>query len=131
VETLEAGATGAVVLDQTPFYAESGGQIGDQGELRGSAAVFAVEDTRKAGAQHLHLGTLGGSALALGDRLEAHIDAARRQAIALNHSATHLLHAALREILGQHVEQRGSLVTGERLRFDFAHHDAIDRAILD
>ena len=131
VEALEAGAPGAVVLDQTPFYAESGGQIGDQGELRGSAAVFAVEDTRKAGAQHLHLGTLSGGALALGDRLEAHIDRARRQAIALNHSATHLLHAALRELLGQHVEQRGSLVTAERLRFDFAHHDAIDRAVLD
>jgi alanyl-tRNA synthetase len=131
VEALEAGASGAVVLDQTPFYAESGGQIGDQGELRSSAAVFAVEDTRKAGAQHLHLGTLGRGSLALGDRLEAHIDAARRQAIALNHSATHLLHAALREVLGQHVEQRGSLVTAERLRFDFAHHDAIDRATLD
>ena len=131
VEALEAGAPGAVVLDQTPFYAESGGQIGDQGELRGSAAVFAVEDTRKAGAQHLHLGTLSGGALALGDRLDAHIDTIRRQAIALNHSATHLLHAALRELLGQHVEQRGSLVTAERLRFDFAHHDAIDRAVLD
>ena len=131
VETLESGAAGAVVLDQTPFYAESGGQIGDKGELRGGASAFLVEDTRKAGAQHLHLGTQGRGSLALGDRLEAHIDAARRQAIALNHSATHLLHAALREILGQHVEQRGSLVTAERLRFDFAHHDAIDRAVLD
>ena len=131
VERLEAGQEGAVVLDQTPFYAESGGQIGDQGVLAGAGVHFDVDDTRKAGGQHVHFGVLTTGSLALGAALSAQVDGARRQAIALNHSATHLLHAALREVLGAHVEQRGSLVTAERLRFDFAHHDSIDRETLD
>ncbi len=131
VERLEAGQEGAVVLDQTPFYAESGGQIGDQGVLAGAGVHFDVDDTRKAGGPHVHFGVLTTGSLALGAALSAQVDGARRQAIALNHSATHLLHAALREVLGAHVEQRGSLVTAERLRFDFAHHDSIDRETLD
>jgi Alanyl-tRNA synthetase len=131
VERLEAGQAGAVVLDQTPFYAESGGQIGDRGVLAGDGAHFEVDDTRKAGGQHVHFGALTSGSLALGAALSAQVDGGRRQAIALNHSATHLLHAALREVLGAHVEQRGSLVTAERLRFDFAHHDSIDRDTLD
>jgi alanyl-tRNA synthetase len=124
-DVLQSGQDGQVVLDHTPFYAESGGQVGDAGELIGGAARFTVKDTQKIGASFAHIGTLGAGTLKVGDTLEAHVDAARRQAIALNHSATHLLHAALREVLGTHVQQKGSLVAPDRLRFDFSHHQAV------
>jgi alanyl-tRNA synthetase len=122
VERLVAGEEGRVVLDRTPFYAESGGQVGDRGWLRGAdGREFEVLDTQKLGKAHAHLGTLRSGTLAVGDTLEAHIDEARRQATRLNHTATHLLHAALRTVLGTHVTQKGSLVEPERLRFDFSH----------
>jgi alanyl-tRNA synthetase len=119
---LRAGQRGIVLLDRTPFYAESGGQVGDTGVLVGQGSRFVVEDTQKlAGVLHAHLGHLAEGRLAVGDVLSARIDTERRQAIVLNHSATHLLHAALREVLGEHVQQKGSLVAPERLRFDFSH----------
>ena len=127
VERLDEGDAGIVVLDATPFYAEAGGQIGDRGTIRTSAgARFQVEDTTKAGDQHLHHGRLAAGALAKGDTVRASIDAERRGDIALNHSATHLLHAALREVLGNHVEQRGSLVAADRLRFDFSNPQPVE-----
>ncbi len=125
VEALHRGQEGQVVLDETPFYAESGGQIGDTGTLCGGGARFCVEDTQKIGAAHAHIGRLEAGELRVGDRLEARVDAARRRAIMLNHSATHLLHAALREVLGKHVQQKGSLVAPDRLRFDFSHTQAV------
>ena len=122
VDTLEAGASGVVLLDETPFYAEAGGQVGDSGEIRAEGGVrFEVEDTTRGGDQHLHHGRVQTGALRRGDTVVAAIDGARRQDIVLNHSATHLLHAALREVLGSHVEQKGSLVAPDRLRFDFSH----------
>ena len=123
VDVLAEGRAGIVLLDTTPFYAEAGGQVGDRGEIRAEegVALFMVEDTTKAGAQHLHHGRVRQGALRKGDRVSAGVDASRRGDTALNHSATHLLHAALREILGAHVEQRGSLVAPDRLRFDFSH----------
>ena len=123
VEVLKAGQTGIVVLDTTPFYAEAGGQVGDQGAIRAEEGdgCFEVADTTRGGAQHLHHGTVRQGALRKGDRVGATVDASRRGDTALNHSATHLLHAALRETLGAHVAQRGSLVAPDRLRFDFSH----------
>ena len=121
VERIEAGQAASVVLDHTPFYAESGGQVGDSGVLEGPAGTFAVTDTRKEGAVHVHLGALASGALAVGDEVTARVDTARRTRIRANHSATHLLHAALRQVLGPHVTQKGSLVDAERLRFDFSH----------
>ena len=122
VERLDAGEAGIVVLDATPFYAEAGGQVGDRGTIRNrSGAVFQVENTTKAGDQHLHHGRVVAGALRADDDVNAGIDAARRGDIAINHSATHLLHAALREVLGGHVEQKGSLVAADRLRFDFSN----------
>ena len=122
VASLAAGSTGIAVLDETPFYAEAGGQIGDSGELKGpDGTAFRVTHTTKGGSQHLHHGEVAAGTLRKGDRVAASIDTERRRAIALNHSATHLLHASLRETLGSHVEQRGSLVAAERLRFDFSH----------
>ena len=122
VDALAEGSTGIVVLNETPFYAEAGGQIGDSGQIEGAAGVaFRVAQTTKGGSQHLHHGKVAKGVLRKGDRVVACIDAQRRLAIALNHSATHLLHAALREVLGGHVTQRGSLVAGDRLRFDFSH----------
>ena len=121
VERMEAGQPASVVLDHTPFYAESGGQVGDTGALQGPAGAFVVADTRKEGAVHVHLGTLERGALSVGDEVTARVDTARRMRIRANHSATHLLHAALREVLGGHVAQKGSLVNAERLRFDFSH----------
>jgi len=120
-DTLLPGQEGQVVLDHTPFYAESGGQVGDTGVLKGEAARFVVRDTRKIGGSFAHVGVLESGRLSIGDELEAHVDVDRREAIALNHSATHLLHAALRQVLGKHVQQKGSLVAPERLRFDFSH----------
>ena len=122
VEQLDADDEGMVVLTQTPFYAESGGQVGDSGVLRSAQAEFTVQDTQKQGAVHLHIGRIEHGSLRLGDKVEALVDADRRQAIVLNHSATHLLHAALRQVLGTHVQQKGSLVAPDRLRFDFSHH---------
>ena len=121
VPQLQAGQAGAVVLDATPFYAEAGGQVGDCGELANGDAAFAVRDTTKAGSQHLHHGRLLRGELREGATATAVVDAERRRDVARNHSATHLLHAALRETLGPHVEQRGSLVAPDRLRFDFSH----------
>ncbi len=121
VDSMEVGQEGQVVLDHTPFYAESGGQVGDAGTLESVSARFAVNDTRKLGTSFAHAGVLESGTLRLGDELQAQVDGGRRTAIALNHSATHLLHAALRQILGKHVVQKGSLVAADRLRFDFSH----------
>jgi alanyl-tRNA synthetase len=125
VDTLEQGQSGTVVLERTPFYAESGGQVGDTGTLESPAARFAVADTQKLGLAFGHMGKLESGRVAIGDRLAAAVDADRRAAIVLNHSATHLLHAALRRVLGEHVQQKGSLVAPDRLRFDFSHYEAV------
>ena len=125
VEALGAGEQGEVVLDRTPFYAEAGGQVGDAGELTGPGVRFVVADTQKRGAAHSHIGQLAQGSVRVGDTLEAQVDGPRRQATALNHSATHLLHAALRKVLGTHVQQKGSLVAPDRLRFDFAHFQPV------
>jgi alanyl-tRNA synthetase len=124
---LRAGQAGEVVLDQSPFYAESGGQMGDAGLLVGDTARFVVADTQKSGGAHLHIGVLEAGELRVGDRVEARVAEDRRLALAANHSATHLLHAALRQVLGKHVQQKGSLVAPERLRFDFSHTQAMTR----
>jgi alanyl-tRNA synthetase len=129
VDSLAAGERGEVILDRTVFYAESGGQVGDSGELLGAAATrFVVEDTQKRGAAHSHIGRLTAGRLQVGDSVLARIDAERRVAIRLNHSATHLLHAALRKVLGTHVTQKGSLVAPDRLRFDFSHPQPLSGA---
>lgn len=126
VESVGHGDEAVVILDRTPFYAESGGQVGDVGRLSGPQAEFAVSDTQKlAGQFHGHVGRVTRGGLKIGDRLAGSVDAQRRAATILNHSATHLLHAALREVLGTHVQQKGSLVAPDRLRFDFSHFQAI------
>jgi alanyl-tRNA synthetase len=150
VDSLSPGDQGEVILDRTPFYAESGGQVGDAGTLSGTDAAagrdaklakamssltlsppasagvqFVVEDTQKRGAAHSHIGRLTEGSIRVGDTLSAHVDGARRRSTALNHSATHLLHAALRKVLGTHVQQKGSLVAPDRLRFDFSHFEPI------
>jgi alanyl-tRNA synthetase len=125
VEVLRPGQEGQVVLNHTPFYAESGGQVGDAGVLLGRAACFTVRDTQKIGGSFAHVGVLDSGELRVGDDVEAQVDKERRLAIALNHSATHLLHAALRKVLGPHVQQKGSLVAPDRLRFDFSHTQAM------
>ncbi len=125
VQSLSAGEEGVVVLDETPFYAESGGQIGDCGYLSADGLRFDVRDTSKAGGAFLHHGILDSGSLQVGATIEATVDASVRQSTALNHSATHLLHAALRQLLGDHVSQKGSLVDSQRLRFDFSHFEAI------
>jgi alanyl-tRNA synthetase len=156
VDSLSAGDEGEVVLDRTPFYAESGGQVGDTGTLigvlssRGAKAAgarglpvsltltppdapgvrFDVSDTQKRGAAHSHIGRLVEGSIRIGDTLDAQVDGERRRATALNHSATHLLHAALRKVLGTHVQQKGSLVAPDRLRFDFSHFEPITAAEL-
>ncbi len=121
VDTLRAGDDGAVVLSSTPFYAESGGQVGDTGILVADGKLFRVDDTQKSGKANVHFGLVEQGELSVGDTLEAVVDAERRQAIRLNHSATHLMHAALRTVLGDHVTQKGSLVAPDKLRFDFSH----------
>ncbi|HZD51766.1 MAG TPA: alanine--tRNA ligase, partial [Woeseiaceae bacterium] len=121
VEELTSGEEGAIVLDETPFYAESGGQVGDTGALESDGGSFTVTDTQKSGKAILHLGSVRVGTLRRGDTVMARIDAERRGRIVLNHSATHLLHAALRKLLGEHVTQKGSLVAPDRLRFDFSH----------
>ncbi|EFO6195755.1 alanine--tRNA ligase [Salmonella enterica] len=125
VEAINAGQEAVVVLDQTPFYAESGGQVGDKGELKGARFTFAVDDTQKYGQAIGHLGKLSAGALKVGDAVQADVDEARRARIRLNHSATHLMHAALRQVLGTHVAQKGSLVSDKVLRFDFSHNEAM------
>jgi alanyl-tRNA synthetase len=125
VDELLPGQEGQVILDHTPFYAESGGQVGDTGMLLGTKSRFTVRDTQKIGTSFAHIGVLETGKLVAGDALAAEVDQERRVAIALNHSATHLLHAALRKILGTHVEQKGSLVAPDRLRFDFSHTQAV------
>ncbi len=125
VEVINAGQEAVVVLDQTPFYAESGGQVGDKGELKGAGFTFAVDDTQKYGQAIGHIGKLSAGALKVGDAVQADVDEARRARIRLNHSATHLMHAALRQVLGTHVAQKGSLVSDKVLRFDFSHNEAM------
>ena len=125
VDSLNAGEEGVIVLDQTPFYAESGGQVGDCGYLSAEGTRFDVRDTTKAGGAYLHHGVITSGSLKIGQNVTAEVDASVRQATALNHSATHLLHAALRQVLGEHVQQKGSLVNSQRLRFDFSHFEAI------
>lgn len=126
VNELTEGEEGMVVLDRTPFYAESGGQAGDRGELRAPDGIFSVEDTQKIQAEVFgHYGVVRTGRLTLGQRVRAQVDAEARAATARHHSATHLLHKALREVLGTHVEQKGSLVDADRLRFDFSHHQPL------
>jgi alanyl-tRNA synthetase len=124
-DTLDDGDSGAVVLASTPFYAESGGQIGDKGILVDEGKLFHVHDTQKSGDANVHFGVVEQGTLKVGDSIEAVVDADRRQAIRLNHTATHLMHAALRKVLGEHVAQKGSLVAPDRLRFDFSHYEPV------
>ncbi|QCR37071.1 alanine--tRNA ligase [Nissabacter sp. SGAir0207] len=125
VDTINAGDNAVIVLDETPFYAESGGQVGDKGQLRTAAAEFDVIDTQKYGQAIGHQGVLSQGTLSINDAVEARVDVARRNRIRLNHSATHLLHATLRQVLGEHVGQKGSLVNDKYLRFDFSHFEAM------
>jgi len=125
VESLGVGDEAILVLDKTRFYAESGGQVGDRGELSTASGRFAVNDCQKQGDIHIHLGHLLEGEMRIGETVNALVDADKRQSTAVNHSATHLLHAALREVLGEHVVQKGSLVDAERLRFDFANPQAM------
>ena len=125
VDQLNEGEKGVVILDQTPFYAESGGQIGDTGYLESAGVRFDVRDTTRAGNAHLHHGIVASGSLSVGASIKAVVEDGVRQATKLNHSATHLLHAALRQVLGDHVQQKGSLVDSQRLRFDFSHFEAI------
>ena len=127
VEQISAGQSAVVVLENTPFYAESGGQIGDHGYLTAQGVIFNVKDTQKYGRVFGHIGELEQGTLSVGQTLNAVVDSERRNRISLNHSATHLLHAALRQLLGTHVVQKGSLVSDSALRFDFAHPEAISK----
>jgi alanyl-tRNA synthetase len=125
VDSLNEGETGQVVLVRTPFYAESGGQVGDSGALNSRDSSFRVDDTQKSGNAHLHIGEITKGSISVDDMLTAVVDTPSRQATVLNHSATHLLHAALRQVLGNHVAQKGSLVGSDKLRFDFSHNKAV------
>lgn len=125
VEEIQAGVNAIAILDDTPFYGESGGQVGDKGELKTAAGIFTVSDTQKYGKAIGHQGALSTGKLRVGDSVDAQVDVARRDRIRLNHSATHLLHAALRQVLGKHVAQKGSLVNDNYLRFDFSHFEAM------
>lgn len=125
VDELTAGEIGLVVLDETPFYAESGGQVGDTGVLTAVNGSFAVNNCTKEGKNNLHHGVVEKGSVKVGDKVAPQVDSERRQAIALNHSATHLLHEALRVVLGEHVQQKGSLNDDQRLRFDFSHFEAV------
>ena len=127
VESLAEGDEGAVILGSTPFYAESGGQVGDTGVLAFDSGSFLVFDTQKSGKANVHVGKMQTGKLSKGDRISAEVDGERRHSIVLNHSATHLMHAALRSVLGDHVAQKGSLVAPDRLRFDFSHYEALTR----
>jgi len=125
VDKLSVGEDGGVILSSTPFYAESGGQIGDTGTLAAGDHSFTVVDTQKSGNAIVHYGSVQAGEFSVGDKIDARVDADRRQAIRLNHSATHLMHAALRTVLGDHVQQKGSLVAPDRLRFDFSHYEPV------
>ena len=125
VNSIAAGDEAVVILKSTPFYAESGGQVGDTGLLSNDSCRFEVMDTQKQAKAFIHIGSLAEGTLSVGDKLSAEIDAERRDATIRNHSATHLMHAALRDVLGEHVQQKGSLVNNERLRFDFSHTEAV------
>ncbi|KJK05166.1 alanine--tRNA ligase [Pseudomonas tussilaginis] len=125
VEQLAEGEQGVVILDRTPFYAESGGQVGDTGYLQAGNVRFDVRDTTKTGGAFLHHGIVASGSLVVGAQVQAKVDADVQHATSLNHSATHLLHAALRQVLGDHVQQKGSLVDSQRLRFDFSHFEAV------
>lgn len=127
VESISEAQSAVIVLDETPFYAESGGQVGDTGVLKSATATFKVTDTQKHGKSILHLGYLETGVLKLSDQCQAVVDFERRNSIRANHSATHLMHAALREVLGNHVQQKGSLVDEDRLRFDFSHNEPVSR----
>ena len=127
VKTLKQGDVGGVILLETPFYAQSGGQVGDKGELFTDNVFFEIEDTKKQGQSHIHLGVLRTGALKVGDVVRASVDQKRRIDIMRNHSATHLLHTALRKLLGDHVLQKGSLVADDRLRFDFSHNEPLTK----
>jgi alanyl-tRNA synthetase len=129
-DELRNGEEGEVVLDRTPFYAEAGGQVGDTGTLTGVGSRFLVHDTIKRSAAHSHLGRVSEGTIRVGDLLRAQVDGERRRSVALNHTATHLLHAALRQKLGTHVQQKGSLVAPDRLRFDFSHFQPVSPAEL-
>lgn len=126
VDQLHEGQHGVIVLDHSPFYAESGGQAGDKGQISSNSASFDVSDTRKQGKAFTHIGLCENGSLKVGDIVTAHIDEVNRQATAINHSATHLLHAALQQVLGEHVAQKGSLVNAQRLRFDFSHFEPVN-----
>ncbi|MGM0632370.1 MAG: alanine--tRNA ligase, partial [Pseudomonadota bacterium] len=130
VDELAAGDEGLLILDRSPFYAEGGGQVGDRGALRGADgdARFDVVDTQRQGEHHLHKGRMSGGRLRTGDTVSAEVERDNRHAVMLNHSATHLLHAALRDVLGEHVTQKGSLVSADRLRFDFSHNAPLTEA---
>ncbi|WP_034457437.1 alanine--tRNA ligase [Buttiauxella noackiae] len=128
VEQITAGQEAVVVLNETPFYAESGGQVGDKGAIKGNGIDFAVNDTQKYGQAIGHLGKLVSGVVKVGDSVKAEVDEERRSRIRLNHSATHLLHAALRQVLGTHVAQKGSLVNDKGLRFDFSHFEGMKPA---
>jgi alanyl-tRNA synthetase len=127
VESLSEGQQGIVVLSETPFYGESGGQVGDTGMLISDSARFIVRDTQKQGNAVLHIGELQSGSISKSDELDAEVDGEKRKAISRNHSATHLMHAALQEVLGDHVSQKGSLVDAEKLRFDFAHFEPVKK----
>jgi len=125
VDSLTDGDEGVVILDSTPFYAESGGQVGDTGYINTAKSSFVVNDTQKSGKANIHVGNMHHGAISVGDKVNADVDSERRAAIVLNHSATHLMHAALRQVLGDHVQQKGSLVAPDRLRFDFSHYEGV------
>ena len=125
VEQLAQGEQGMLILDHSPFYAESGGQVGDQGEIVCADGVFTVTDTQKQGAAFAHIGSVTKGTLAVGNQCDACVEESERQQIAEHHSATHLMHAALRDVLGEHVQQKGSLVDSEKLRFDFSHFEPV------
>ena len=128
IDQLENGDRAILVLDRTPFYGESGGQVGDSGVIGiGDETSFLVEDTQKQDDVFLHIGSLQSGEISVGDSVDARIDEARRRAIMLNHSATHLMHSALRQVLGEHVQQKGSLVDADKLRFDFSHYQPLER----
>jgi len=130
VEQLAEGDNAQIILAETPFYAESGGQVGDKGVLQLTNGVFTVTDTKKSGDAFIHSGYLGNGSLSVNEEVTAQVDMLRRKSIALHHSATHLLHAALRKILGEHVTQKGSLCDEEKLRFDFSHFEALSEGTL-